>query len=710
MKPGQAPSSPVNRRPGRARHLALLILLLLPTVPAFAQQETPGALRSAPLDTMTRGVPGDGEMDARYQGGQIPISRKLLPQVTATTVPLPRTPDQPPRLDDPMAGSWNYHLARQAAAHGDQEQAKTAMTAARKADPGRAVYQWWQASQALRQVDTPTLTQVVPEAVRTLMGSALARNRLAIQSHQVLLLLTGWFWTVLVTGLYLSRWRNISHDLGAMIFKNPRHPLRGWLPLLLPAIFLVVKPGWFGFLALMSVPLLIQTRGGARGLLTAVWVVVLALVYPAWPLLRDSVPAIDPQSEVVLLEKACQMPPSGPVAASLRQRLEVAKDEDRRDRLAVALGIQEARRGNFDRSDRYFQQVLKHDPNNYPAQIGVANNNYFRGRMDDAAERYQKAARAHPKRGETHFNLAQVYFKKLFVPEAADALETARRLGFGSESQANTETPSRAYSPVVYPAITNEAMAAACRFEAGNYEPLVTISAWRGFLSSLPWPLFLILGVPLVVATLLVMWVSHQNDPSSCENCGVPLCRECSHVHDGAWLCSGCGETAQRSQSDMVLATLFKNKSRSEGLKHIQRVIDLGKILPGAGHLVSGRFLAGWMRLSLVALGLFFVCGGWAFDPGAEWSSPGLQLPSELVHPVFLPLPAGAWSGWSGLPFLIGAGCLVAAWGLAITDGPRLRKSIPERTSLVPQGALKPGSTQPVAETYTGIGGSVGVR
>ena len=212
-----------------------------------------------------------------------------------------------------------------------------------------------------------------------------------------------------------------------------------------------------------------------------------------------------------------------------------------------------------------------------------------------------------------------------------------------------------------------------------------------------------------MAATLLVMWVSHQNDMSSCENCGVPLCRECSHIHDGAWLCSGCGETAQRSQSDMVLATLFKNKSRSEGMKHLQRIVLLGRTLPGAGHLASGHLLAGWIRLSLVALGLFLMCGGWAFDPGAQWTTPGLQLSVELIHPDYLPLPAGAWNGWTGLSFLTGIGCLVAAWGLALTDGNRLRKGIPERTSLVPSGAHKVNSNQPVAETYQGLG-NIGAR
>lgn len=692
----------------------MALVMMVFVIPAGAYSQQPGggaaAMRQAPLDTMGGLAEADAKVDPRYAGGNIPISRKLLPAVSATTVPQARTPNQPPRLDDPMAGSWNYHLARQAAGQGDQEKAKKHVAAARKAAPYQPHYQWWQAGQALRRLDTPTLSESIPAIWGTLTRSSMARGRLAVMAHQTLILTTGWFWMVLVVGLYLSRWRHIAHDMGAMIFKNPSHPLRPWLPLVLPLIFILVRPGWFGFLALMSVPLLIQTRGAARGLLAVVWITMLALVYPAWPILRNAAPGLDPHSEVVLLQKACHLPPSGPLADSLRQKLGQAVDPERKDRLTVALAIQEARRGNYNRSNKLFQKVLDHDPVDFAAMIGKANNTYYKGSLDEAARLYDKAAKAHPKRGEAPFNLAQVYFKKLFVPEAADALEKARNLGFKMESLANSSSPSQGYSPVVYPSLADKDMQAACRFEAANYENLVTISAWRGFFSSLPWPLFLILGLPLVIATLLVMWVSHQNDPSDCENCGMPLCRDCSFVHDGAWLCSGCGETAERSQSDMVLATLFKNKSRSEGMKHIQRVINLGRIMPGAGHLVSDRLLAGWFRLSLVALGLFLACGAWSFDPGAQWATPGLQLPQEVFHQDYLPLPGGTWNGWMDLPVLIGLMCLGTAWIIGLTDGNRLRKSIPERTSLVPSGIHGDQTVQPTADNYEGVGNSIGVR
>ena len=146
-----------------------------------------------------------------------------------------------------------------------------------------------------------------------------------------------------------------------------------------------------------------------------------------------------------------------------------------------------------------------------------------------------------------------------------------------------------------------------------------------------------------------------QQDPRECENCGVPLCRSCCKVRDKAWLCAACGETADRARSDMILATLLKNRSRDEGMARSARIVRLGRLLPGAGHLATGHVGAAWFRLSLLAAGLFLATSGWLVDLGADWTTPGLLLDAETLHPRWLPLPAAAWPGWTALPVLVGA-------------------------------------------------------
>jgi len=655
-----------------------LVLLTMPAGAEFTQAA------DAPLDTLRTTADEDAKTDPRYAGANIDISRRLLPEVTASTVPISKAPEQPPRLDDPVAGTYRYHLARQAAIAGNIGSVNTNMKAALQASPDQPRYQWWQSVQAIKRFDTATLTNVLPASFRAMINSPVGRGPFVIAAHQSALLATAIFWTVLVFALYLGLWRNLAHDVGALLLKNPHHTPHVVLPLLLPLLVLGFKPGWLGFLAALSVPLLIQTRGRVRSLLLATWFVVMVLVFPGWPVLRLATPTIDPDSEVSLLEQATHMPPSAGLTASLNKQLAKAQAPNRINRLTVALAIQEARRGNYEASNKYFTRVLKNDPKNFAAMVGRANNIYYLGRVDDAAAAYEQAGRAYPKRGEVPYNLAQVYFKKLFVPEAGESLAKARALGFAPVVIDTEPTRRGGYSAVVYPSLTAHEMSAACRLEANHYPPLVTISSWRWLLGTPPLPLYALVGAPFLVALMLVMWWSHQDDPRECENCGTPLCGDCCSVKDGAWLCAGCGETAERSKSDMVLATLLRNKSRAEGMAYGTRIQRLGKFVPGAGHLATGHFWAGWFRISLLAAGLFLLFAAWAFDPGSELATPGLQLTAEVINPVWFPLPANLWPGWSGLTVLSGVALLVLAWIIALLDGPGLRRGIPERYSLAP--------------------------
>lgn len=650
----------------------------------------PGVLANpAPLDTLVNASAEDvGDPD--FEAPELNISRKLLPEARASEEVRTASPDRPPRLDDPLAGAWRFHQARQAAISGNAAGVNENLAAAVQADPGQPRYEAWRSVQALKGFDAVTLAKVLPTSFRALMASPVGRGHFLIAGHQLAVLLVASFWAVFTAALYLALWRPLAHDLAGLILKNPRHRPYAVLPLLLPLILLPFKPGLFGFLAALSMPLLVLATGRIRAILLATWAAALLLVLPGLPPLRNAVPAIDPASEVNLLDQASTLPPSGRIIRGLQERIEGSTDPDRTNRLTVALGIQEARRGNYARSNRLFSRVLETDPTNFPAQVGMANNTYYQGNLEDAARAYKRTAQAHPDRGEVHYNLAQVYFKKLFVPEATEAMAAARSLGFAPPTPDREENRRRGYTPVVYPPLTRQSMLEACRYEAGNYPALVALSSWRWVLGAPPLDLHLLVGAPFLVALLIMMWGNRSRDPRECENCGTPLCRSCTVIHETNWLCSGCGETAERSRSDMVLATLLKNRSRAEGMAGSQRILRLGRLVPGAGHLATGRVLAGWFRIALVATGLFLMVGGWAFDLGADWDTPGIMLDSETIHPRWAPLPAALWPGWTGAGVLTGAALLVFAWILAFADGPSLRRGIPDRYTLTPAGGKAP--------------------
>ena len=126
---------------------------------------------NAPLDTLREASDPNAAQDPRYAGASIDISRKLLPEVTASTVPVGKSPKQPPRLDDPVTGTYRYHLARQAAVAGNVDGINTHMRAALTASPDQPRYQWWQSAQAAKRLDTATLAKALPASFRSMIDS-----------------------------------------------------------------------------------------------------------------------------------------------------------------------------------------------------------------------------------------------------------------------------------------------------------------------------------------------------------------------------------------------------------------------------------------------------------------------------------------------------------------------------------------------------------
>ncbi|MBK9473076.1 MAG: hypothetical protein IPO18_12465 [bacterium] len=647
----------------------------------------------APLDTLLS-EKVEPEPDPRYAQPEVPISRRVLPAVTGSQGQVDRVAKAPPRLDDPLGAAWNYRLARQAALAGNTPGMATNMAAALEAAPGHPRYQWWSLTQSVRAMDTATLAKVLPASVRTLVDSPVARGPFVIALHQGALLATAIFWTVLVVALWLGRWRTLAHDLSALLLKDRHHRPRLVLPLLVVVLVLALRPGWLGLLALLSVPVLVTTRGRRHNLLLSTWLIMLCLAFPGWPLLKSAVPTIDPGSEVMLLEQGCTLPPSASMVENLTTRLAQADDPSRKARLLTALGVQEARRGAFAVSDGHFRKALELEPGAFAATVGLANNLYYMGKLDEAMAAYRQAATKFPKSGEVPFNLAQVQFKKLFVPEATASLDQARLLGFDPPRANHEPNPRGGFSAVVYPGLTGTQLEQACRWEGDQYDPLVALSGWRNLLGAPPVPLYLLVGAPLLLALAAVAWRSRRQEAHECDNCGSPLCRKCCGVHEGAWLCAGCNETAVRSKSELVLGTLLKNRGRAEGLAHSARIVLMGRLVPGSGHLATGCFWAGWTRLSLVAGGLFLVAAGWAFDPGAELNTPGLLLPSETIHPLWLPLPAALWPGLGGVPVVAGLVMLGLAWLTALLDAPGLKRRLHERFTTITTGTAKKTTTR----------------
>lgn len=659
-------------RPRSAAAAALLVVLFAAgSTATAAPRPAPGA---APLDTMHVVAPPSPYDSADATMG---VSRSLLPDIKATSLPQVKPPQQPPRLDDPVGGEARFFAARQAARAGDAASAHQLLedAVAKGSEPARL--HWWQLSQALHDLDPVTIIWALPKSVRAAWHDPLAAPRLLILGHQGALLLLGIFWTLLLVAYYAVYWRFLAHDLAARFLRDHRAKVPGWLPLVIVVAALAMRPGWLGMLALLSIPIVIHARGRNRAPVVTAWILAMALLFPNWPPVREAMVTLDPRSETVLLQRAVTEPADPNLLATLREHLAQADEPARRARLQVAVATQEARRGRFTASNDLLREALALEPTNLPALVATANNAYFQSRYDDAVTAYRRARELAPLRGEIPYNLAQVFFKKLFVPEAGKALQDARALGFDPPTWKSPDETT--FSPVIYLGLDRRELRASARREASSYPPLAHLAAWTGLLGIPELPPFVLLGGLLALALLLTFWSAHRDESRTCDNCGQEVCRECHVRRDGQWLCHACGETADRSRSGMVLTTLLKNRSRAAGLARTAVLCRLASWLPGVGHLALGQPNRAAARLFLAAAAMFLIVAAWAFDLAAPWRTPGLVLAEETVNPFWAPLPLAAWNGPSAWPMGAGLVLLLLIQVAALLEAGTLRRKLPER-------------------------------
>jgi tetratricopeptide (TPR) repeat protein len=629
---------------------------------------------SAPLDTLHVVAPPSPYDSA---DATMSINRNLLPDIAATSLPRVKPPQSPPRLDDPLAGEARFLAARRAARAGDSAGVQQLLDDAVQKGTEPARLRWWQLSQALRDLDPVTIIWALPKSLRAAWHEPLAAPRLLILAHQGAIQLLAIFWTLLLVAYYAVYWRFLAHDLASRILRDHRQRVPAWLPLLIVVAALAARPGWLGMLGLLSIPIVIHARGRNRAPLVATWFVALILLFPSWPPLREAVVALDPRSETVLLQRAVTEPADPALLTELREHLAKTDDPARRARLQIAVATQEARRGRFTASNDLLREALAVNPNHIPALVAVANNAYFQSRHDDAVAGYRHARELAPERGEIPYNLAQVYFKKLFVPEAGQALQDARNLGFNPPSWKAQD--AGAFSPVIYLGFDRHELHASAQGEAASYPPLAHLAAWNAYLGVPELPPFVLLGALLGVALLLAFWSVHHDESRTCENCGQEICRECCLRRDAQWLCHACGETADRARSGMVLTTLLKNRSRAAGLSRSTILCRLASVLPGVGHLALGQPHRAAVRLFVASSAVFLIAAAWAFDPSTSWRTPGLVLAEETVHPLWLPLPVAAWDGPAAWPLGVGVILLLLIQASALVEAGQLRQRLPER-------------------------------
>ena len=208
-------------RPAALATALAAAVLLSATAAGAASRPAPV---SAPLDTLHVVAPPSPYDSADATMG---LSRNLLPDIEATSLPRVKPPQQPPRLDDPVGGEARFLAARRAARAGDDADVQQLLDDAVQKGTEPSRLRWWQLSQALRDLDPVTIIWALPKSLRAAWNEPLAAPRLLILAHQGALQLLAIFWTLLLVAYYAVYWRFLAHDLAARILRDHRQRVPG---------------------------------------------------------------------------------------------------------------------------------------------------------------------------------------------------------------------------------------------------------------------------------------------------------------------------------------------------------------------------------------------------------------------------------------------------------------------------------------------------
>lgn len=560
--------------------------------------------------------PGSAILQATLRRGPLALCAVLwLAALTASAVEPPLPPDDAPEiLKSPQEwssilseNSWGLAKARdhyvdasRQSLAGDVDGAIESLEAATLLDGSDPAPHSARAWLDLRRLDPTALGEWILSTQLSWMGYrhlGLTAVRVWIGLQLIVGVFALWFLGHLIFR-YLPFWQ---HQIKSR-FDRSGHPKKRYGTIWIALILIVAALPAFGLIPAVAIACLAvwpYTHRRARwtlGLLL-LWFGAQGTFHQAGgPLLAR----LDPMSVPSLVMAARDEPATDALVARVARARE--QDPENLD-LLFADGLILARAGKFAQSNARFLQLLESRPSDPLATNNLASNHYYLGDVDRALSGFQRAVSLDADRGAIHHNLSQAYLRKLFMREGGESMQRAIQLGFIA-SQQSLALPRGA---VYFAAPSDRELWALAWRDAERLEAVHLIASSPAMLGVSPG-----FAGPVLLGLVLLLPILSKVLPRprlvyECANCKELCCARCSGEHDGLVLCGGCAHTARRAKSELVLATLLRNRrheAERRAEKHWRR---WNALLFGAGHLQDGMRKRGvisaiWLSIAVVAL------------------------------------------------------------------------------------------------------------
>ena len=280
------------------------------------------------------------------------------------------------------------------------------------------------------------------------------------------------------------------------------------------------------------------------------------------------------------------------------------------------------REGDLESAERLLARAAALRPNTAWTLTNLGNVYFAREDYPRAHEAYEAAAKAAPRAVEPHFNLAQTYTKQLLFAEANREQSIASSLAFD-----RVRDMSRISAPQLNRTVMEAMPPVKVLWDlARRTAPERGIAATEGnpyvaFLERLapppPFAIFFLVSLFLLFAGLGQI-LGRALATLQCSNCQKVVCRRCVFRMQQRAFCEGCFAAVRGLKSMEFTRLLLTGRDRRAARRRTFWETATTFLLPGAGQMLRGASLSGFLAILVMVLAAVLVVGNGSLVPSVD--------------------------------------------------------------------------------------------
>ena len=533
-----------------------------------------------------------------------------------------------------------YLLGVQARRHGDSQTALKAFRAAAELDPN-FLDPKFSLARAYILSDPGHAVAEMTAAVRVLRTDFLAQYFFLENLTAMVFLILAVALAAFVIMAIVRHVAELRHVMGERLAADMPPRVAGWL-----GVFAVLQPLLWGLGLAGTVLCCGGTLWKCMGKKERFFTVVFLLLMLAAP--------------VFSVQMARRFPPLGygsptyVTYAALRDGwsdlheralLRFIQSNPRAESYRFAYGTMARRAGRLGIARTELEKAVELAPSDARALNNLGNVYFNLGDFDTADKCYRKAASIAPWLPEPHYNLAQVFTKRLLFAEANTEIGTAKRLNAELINEFSLNSREQLNRSVIDADIPVSQYWSELRREGARSETPEALEPALRFLGVGRERRSITIAFFFAASLVASAFVFRNLRTYGCTNCGKIVCRKCLSRVQKQIYCLKCAVAASSVKSPEFTRLLLANQVQLETRRVRPIFAAAGYVLPGfrlvqAGYAISGFFV---VLLCTVVAVCIAVRGYWVdYLPSLPYETQGvvtyslLLVPAVLIHALSL--------------------------------------------------------------------------